>query len=169
MFAYLDEQMRHPAWAAVVASIVPTLASIICVYLTYSYGSMSQNRQAQLETIARFDQSSNHIVDVGSRFLSALNEHKDKELSESRSAISALAGKQLLETGTLKKLFNDDAAISEYEDAVQDFSATAQHTKSALDIKPWAESFGRVVDSRAKMTKNLYRRVGVDVGLESDG
>jgi hypothetical protein len=93
----------------------------------------AQNRQVEIGMIARFDQSSNQVVDAGAMFLLAINENED--LSGPRKFIASLTGKQVIEAEDLRHVFGDDAQISSYQDAVKEFNSMADSTQSASEIK----------------------------------
>ena len=155
----LNEALKHPAIAAFVGALLPSILSVACVIMTYQYGSVLQNRQAQLEAIVRFDQSSGQIIEVGRKFVAALNDGKD--LTEAKQEASTYVGKQILELLGLKRVFITDGPMAEYETAIKDFNITAQATRSAQDVKSWGENFGRVIDTREHLTRSLYKQMGV--------
>ena len=149
----------HPAIAALLGSLLPTIASIVCVYLTYSLATEAQSRRIHLDLLARFDQSSSQIVDAGGGFLTALN--NDKDLTAARGVIATLTGKQMLETESLRRNFGDISEIKGYENAIAEFEATAKGIQSPREIKTWAEAFGRVIDSKIALMKSLYNKLGI--------
>jgi hypothetical protein len=150
---------QHPAGAAVLGGLPAAIVSIICVIITIVNNSSSQNRQVELDLVAKFDQSSNQIVNAGSMFLSAIN--NSKNLDESKKFIATLSGTQIIETESLKHAFGDVAEIDSYQNAVKEFQTVASSTRSAEDIKVWAESFGKVVDAKISLTNKLYNKLGM--------
>jgi hypothetical protein len=151
--------LSHPMIAGIVGGLPATIVAVVCVFLTYNNTVASQNRQIQIDLIARFDQSSNQIVDAGTMFLSAITENKD--LGPAKKVIASLAGRQLLETQDLLRAFGDEKKVLTYQDALKEFNTIADGTQSAADIKGWAESFGHVIDAKIALTDSLYKKIGL--------
>src|SRR5580692_7149277 len=97
----VGELLKHPLLAALIGALLPTIASMVCVWLTYSYTSEAQNRQVKIDLVARFDQSSNQIVDAGGMFLISINNNSEN-IEEARKFIATLSGKQMIEADSLK-------------------------------------------------------------------
>jgi hypothetical protein len=163
LFKNIGDRLAHPFWAALGGSIVPTIISIYLVYATITNTNKLQEDQNKRDLVNQFVKSSNQIVDVGSQFISAMNDTKD--LSGVTKVVSSFAGQQMLEVENLKQSVPSDVSFADYEKALQEFSDTAQNTKSALDVKAWSESFGHVVDTKEAPTNSLRKRLGVSARL----
>jgi hypothetical protein len=156
----LGDLLKHPMLAAFAGALLPTIISVVCVWLTYSYTSESQDRQLKITLVASFDQTSNQIVDAGGMFLASINNNSNN-IEEARKIIATLSGKQMLETDSLKNTFGDVGEIASYQEALKDFRNVAYSTQTAADIKPWAESFGKVIDAKITLTSKLYHQLGI--------
>ena len=127
------------------------------MYLTYSYGKAAQDRQVRLEQISKFDATSMQIIEAAGAFIVAINNEHD--LGPSRAKLSAALATQIHDSRSLENTFEGaDRIVREYQDAIAELNQIAQKTASANDMRPWTESFGRVLDYKAALSNRLRPR-----------
>jgi hypothetical protein len=158
---FISDHSQNAILAAIVASIIALVGSGISSYYTITYGIASQEKQVKLEALAKFDQSSGKIVQIGGGFISAINDSQD--LSKPRSEIRAFAATQIDEAENLRRFFPSTPDLTKYQTAVSDFSTVAEKTSRPTEMKQWAESFDKVMVSKSMLSKDLYKQLGLGI------
>lgn len=157
----ISAHSQNAILAAVVASFIALVGSGASAYYTIAYGIAAQQKQVKLEALAKFDQSSGKIVEIGGGFISALNDSRD--LSKPRSEIRNFAATQIDEAESLRRFFPSTPDLVNYQNAVSDFSTVAEKTSGPAEMRRWAESFDKVMMSKSILSKDLYKQLGVGI------
>lgn len=153
MLNKIGESLKHPFWAAMAGSIVPTLVSAWAVFYTYSYTSELQLKQAMNELSAKFDEASGDVIDVSIAFIGAINDAKD--LTPVKANISQAVARQIANSQKFRKNEVMRKAVDDYVSALSEFNSITQATKDATDAKLWAEGFDKVVASRETLSQTM--------------
>lgn len=158
---------EHHAQNAILASIIGSAVAIVVAIGTAVYtvrsNTVAQDRQTRIEQIAKFDQSTQRIIDAAQLFVSSINEH-DKGLGPVKLKLRTAVASEINDTGNITRFFDKKAKDQgeQYQAALQEFNDVAQKTSSVVDMRPWAESFGRVLDNKALLSRELYTELGID-------
>lgn len=160
MKSWLIDYLSPGNVIAIAVSLISALTSLYCVHLTYNANVAGQVHQFNIEQVAKFDLSSGEIIDVSSRFISAVN--NSGNVSDARSAFNGALAKQLLSVQDLKReLPNQSPNTKAFEDAIGDLKLVTSSASKPEEMRPWAESFGRFLDVRSDLSKSLYKSVGI--------
>ncbi|HEX4055943.1 MAG TPA: hypothetical protein VHX86_16895 [Tepidisphaeraceae bacterium] len=160
MTSLLERHKDNALVASIIGNVIMVVATIFCVYLTYHYGSATQDRQVRLDQLARFQASTDAITNVSGQFIAAINDKKN--LAPVKVQFNAVLGSQLVQVQELSRLFSNDAEpVKEYEDAIEQLSDAVERTSSVTEMSPWAHSFGRVLDAKTNLSSRLFERLGV--------
>jgi hypothetical protein len=169
MRSFLQRHSQDAILAAVLSCALGAAISLVSAYVSYHYTQVGQDRQARLEQVSKFDAASVQIIDAGGSFILVINESKDPVAA--RQKLRAVIADQIHETESFRKFYgkNVGARIEEYQSALAELNQVAQRTASVTDMRPWAESFGRVLDAKSALSESLYTALGMDVGTKRDG
>ncbi|SEI08880.1 hypothetical protein [Tardiphaga sp. OK245] len=161
MFKYLKDNSQNALVAAVLTSVISAVAALVSVYMTYHYSTATQDRQVRLEQISKFDANSSQLIDAGGQFVAAINSN-NKDLSGAKVKMRTVVASQLHDSENLRKFFDGrvNKLVTDYQAAISDLNDVAQKTASPMEMRPWAESFGRALDAKASLSTQLYTSVG---------
>jgi hypothetical protein len=153
---------RDAILAALLTGLIAIAAAAFSGYLSYHYGTVSQDRQVRLDQIAKFDSASSQLIEAAGSFVTAINGHQD--LDPSRLKVRIAVANELQQADGLRRIFGGgiDKLVTDYQGALTEFNQVADKTRSVTDMRPWAESFGRVLDVKSDLSKEL----SVSMGLE---
>jgi hypothetical protein len=81
--------------------------------------------------------------------------------------VRTVVANQIQDAENLRKLFDGriDKVASEYQSALLEFNQVAEKTDSVTNMRPWVESFGRVLDLKAALSKQLSISMGLEPKL----
>jgi hypothetical protein len=158
---FIARHSQNAILASLIASVLALAGSVGSAVLTYQYTRASQDRQIRLDQLTRFDASSSQILEAAGAFISAINENKD--LPVARQRLSAVLATQMHDADSIKLLYGShvDRLINEYQAAVSELNQAAQKTSSVTEMRPWTESFGRVLDTKSNLIQGIYNEVGI--------
>jgi hypothetical protein len=162
MKEYIEKHRDNAIIAALVVSVLALAGTVLSCYLTYYYNSQSQDRQAKLEQISKFDASSTELVAAAGAFINAINQNDGKELEAVRRKLSQVIASQIYGSQDFTKAYGGDLddVVRRYQAALAELNNTARGTSSVTDMRPWSESFGRVLDTKATLSDRLYSAMG---------
>jgi hypothetical protein len=161
MLKYLKDNAQNALIAAIVTALISAATTGWSVYMTFYYATAAQDRQVRLEQISKFDTNSSQLIDAGGQFVAAINAEND-DLNGAKMKLRTVVASQLHDSENLRKFFDGhiDALVNEYQSALSDLNDIAQKTSSPVEMRPWAESFGRALDAKASLSSQLYTSVG---------
>ena len=161
MLRYFKENAQNALIASVVASVISAASALGCVYMTYYYSTATQDRQVRLEQISKFDGNSAQLIDAGGQFVAAINSN-NKDLNGAKVKMRTVVASQLHDSENLRKFFDGgiNKLVTDYQAAISDLNDVAQKTASPMEMRPWAESFGRALDAKAILSTQLYSSIG---------
>jgi hypothetical protein len=159
--SWIEKHSQNAIMAALVASALAFAGSVASVVMTYHYGTVSQDRQAKIEQISKFDAAGSQLVEAAGLFINSINAQQD--LGPAKLKVRTVVANQIQETEILRNLFGNDlkTTIDEYQSALSEFNQTASRTNDVTAMRPWAESFGRVLDTKSSLSKALSKRLGI--------
>lgn len=157
---YIERNQSNAVIAAVITAVLALVGSLGQVYLTYYYNTQSQDRQIKIEQISKFDGSSAELISAAGTFINAVNDKKD--LEDARKQLSAVLATQIFTTQNLQNFYGNDIGklIRDYQTAISELNQISQKTGSVTEMRPWTESFGRVLDTRANLSNQLHTTLG---------
>lgn len=152
MARFLERHASNAILAAILTSVLAFAGSIVSVYLSYHFATVAQDRQARIEQITKFDAASAQLIEAAGSFINAINGKQD--LEPSRLKVRTAVANQISQTEVLRNLFDGDISkiVGEYQDALSEFNKVAEKTETVTEMRPWAESFGRVLDLKAALS-----------------
>lgn len=158
---FLTRNSQNASIAATVGSLLALVGSVVSAIVSYHYSIVTQTRQAQLEQLSKFEASTSQIIEAGGQFIDAINTKRD--LAPIRVKFSAVLASQLSEVQGVARVFeiSSNKPLKTYEDALIDLNQTLRRTSGPDEMRPWAESFGRTLDSKSELSKVLYELIGV--------
>ena len=159
----LDFIKRHEAnavLAALITSVLALFSGVGSAWLTYHYNTQSQDRQARLEQVSKFDGANGELIAAAGAFINAINDNKD--LEPARRQLSSVLANQIYSVENLQKFFNGNVGklAREYQQAVSELNQVAQKTNTVTEMRPWTEGFGRVLDTKSALSRELYVALG---------
>jgi hypothetical protein len=162
MPSFLQRHSQNAVAAALISSVVAIVIGLISIGLTIHYNKISQDRQARLEQVARFDQSTQQIIDASQSFVAAINDN-NKGLDPAKIKIRTIIASEINESSNISRFFDRSAKekADEYQSSLEEFNDIAQKTSSVTDMRPWAESFDRVLTNKATLSRQLYTELGI--------
>jgi hypothetical protein len=151
---------RRPS-ASTIASYLSLAISVLTIAVTYQMNVTMQNRQIQNDRIDKFSNSSTSLMEAAAVFVSAMNAAAD--LKPARDKFAAAIGQQIIASNDLKVVSgaNSEKLFSDYQNALLELSRTVQRVSNPTEMRPWAESFGRALDARASLTRQLQSQIGI--------
>jgi hypothetical protein len=157
---FIQKHQSNAILAALVASVLALGGTVLSNYLTYYYNVQSQDRQVKLEKVSRFDASSAELIAAAGVFINAINDSKDLEAA--RKQLSSVVASQIYNSQDLGAVYGNDVGgtIREYQTALTELNQTSQKTSSATEMRAWSETFGRVLDTKAVLSEQLYGALG---------
>lgn len=163
MFKFIEAHKENAIIASLFAAAISVVVSIVSAYFTIHYNFVAQDRQTRLEQIKLFDQSSQSLIDASGAFIAAINDNDAKGLSAARTKLSAILAAQMNETDSLSKFLAPTAQnkATQYQSALDEFNKIAQKTAQVTDMRPWAESFGRAIDAKNELSREIYTQLGM--------
>jgi hypothetical protein len=161
MLRYFKENAQNALIASVAASIISAASALGCVYVTFQYSTAIQDRQVRLEQISKFDSNSAQLIDAGGEFIAAINT-SNKDMSGVRVKMRTVVASQLHDSENLRKFFDGrvNKLVTDYQSAISDLNNVAQNASGPMDMRLWAESFGRALDAKAMLSAQLYMSIG---------
>jgi hypothetical protein len=158
---FIKEHSQNAILGALIASALALVGSVVSVYMTYHYAIVAQDRQVRLEQLSKFDASSSQIVEAAGSFINAINDNKD--LLSAKQKLSAILATQIHDTEGFRILYGKkiDTLVGNYQTAIIELNQAAQKTLSVTEMRPWTESFGRVLDAKTNLIRGLYSEAGV--------
>jgi hypothetical protein len=162
MPSFFEKHSQNAIAAALVTSILAAIIGIASIFLTVHYNKITQDRQARLEQVAKFDQSTQQIIDAAQAFISALDDN-NKGLDPAKLRLRTVIASEINETENIARFFDKDVKLraQKYQDSLDEFNDMAQKTSSVTDFRPWSESFGRVLDNKAVLSGKIYTTLGI--------
>lgn len=141
--------------------MISVLASFATLGFTIYYGQVTQDRQAKLERIARFDASNVQVLEAGGAFIAAVNAAGD--LGGARQKFRVVLAQQLQDADGLRSAFGSTIGreVSAFRQAISDLNTAVQRVSSPEEMRIWTESFGKVLDIRSSLSRELYEALGV--------
>jgi uncharacterized membrane-anchored protein YhcB (DUF1043 family) len=163
MPSFFERHSQNAIAAALLASVIAVVIGVASLYLTVHYNKVSQDRQARLEQVAKFDQSTQQIIDAAQSFVSSINDN-NKGLDPAKVKLRTVIASEINETDNITRFLDKSARDrgEQYQTALQELNDVAQKTSGITDMRPWAESFGRVLDNKALLSRELYTELGID-------
>jgi hypothetical protein len=148
---------KHGILTAMLTSILSLAGTGYSVFQTSNF----QERQVAIEQISKFDAANSPLVDAAGAFIAAVNASKD--VSDARLKIRTVVAGQVQDIQTLRKTFDRDVLrlVDEYQQALLEFVRIADRTSTVTEMRPWAESFGRVLDTRTALSNGMATSLGV--------
>jgi hypothetical protein len=161
MTSFLEKHSQNAILAAVLTSILAIVTSLGSVFFTYYFTTASQDRQLKIEQVSKFDGTSAQLIDAAGLFIDAINAKQD--LATARLKVRTVVATQIQDTETLRKIFDGkiEALINDYQSALEEFNQVAEKTASVTEMRPWAESFGRVLDTKSTLSHGLSNAIGI--------
>jgi hypothetical protein len=161
MSGFLERHSQNALIGSMIASAIALISSVISMCVTVHYTNTAQVRQMRLEQISKFDSSGEKVVEAGGSFIAAVNDHK--QLDPAKTNLSAVLATQIQETDNISKFFDGNVRKSaeQYEEALMELNQVAQKTSAITEMRPWAESFGRALDAKLRLSQELYTALGV--------
>ena len=144
--------------AAILTSVLSLGGSGLSVYFSYH----AQDRQVRIEQVSKFDAASNNLLEAAGVFIAAINAGKQQDIDAARIKVRTVVAGQIQDTEIFRNTFDGGVTslINQYQTALGQFSQVAENTKSVIEMRPWVESFGRVLDSRRALSVALSRELG---------
>jgi oligoendopeptidase F len=161
MSTFLERHSQNAILASIVASVVAIIVAIGSVAFTVHSNKVAQDRQARLEQIAKFDQSTQQIIDAAQSFIYAVNDNKG--LDPARSKLKTIVASEIHQTDDISRFFDPRAQkIAEsYQTVLEELSDVSQHTSNVTEMRLWAETFGKVLDTKSVLSTELYSQLGI--------
>jgi hypothetical protein len=161
MKQWLKDHSQNMIIAAVVTSVLAAIVSIGSAVVSYELGKMSQDRQAKIEQVSKFESSNGQIIAAGGQFIAAIN--SNKELDSAKLKLSTVVATQIHESESLRGIFDSkvNASVTDYQTALLELNSVAQKTTSSVEMRLWAESFGRALDAKSNLSQQLNNAVGI--------
>lgn len=156
----IEKHQGNAILAAILASIVSICVGVGSVALTFYYNTQTQDRQVKLEQVSKFDGSSAELITAAGAFINAINENKD--IDSARLKISQVLAAQIDSSENLKKFYGNDVRrlAKDYQSAISELNQVGQRTNTVTEMRPWTESLGRVLDTKAALSEQLYGVLG---------
>ena len=161
MPSLLERHPQNAVLASIIASAVAIIIGIGSAFYSFHVSLSVQDRQARLEQVAKFDQSTQQLYDAAQSFIEAIN-NNNKGLDPARAKLRTILASEINSTGNISQFFskNAKAHAEKYEDALQEFNDVSQKTSGVADMRPWAESFGRVLDQKSTLNYEFHTELG---------
>ena len=158
---FFEKHAQNALIGAIITSILALLTGIVSIWLTVHFNDLAQVRQLRLEQITKFDQSGQQIVEAASAFIVAINDKDSKALGSARLKLNAVLARQAHDTENIARFFDQQAKkAKDYQSALEELSQIAQRTNDVTEMRLWAETFGRVLDSKSNLSRELYTQLG---------
>ncbi len=159
---FFEKHAQNALIGAIITSILALLTGIVSIWLTVHFNDLAQVRQLRLEQITKFDQSGQQIVEAASAFIVAINDKDSKALGSARLKLNAVLAGQAHDTENIARFFDQQAKkkAKDYQSALEELSQIAQRTNDVTEMRLWAETFGRVLDSKSNLSRELYTQLG---------
>lgn len=154
MPSMLNNFFRHSTVVAVIAGALGSIPGAIYTY----YATLSiEKKKLDIDKAQKFDASTKDILDAAREFVDLLNQNKD--LNPAKSKLRTVLANQLFEISILTSPPGRDLGplLLQYREAVSDFNNFSQGTISIADVGRWAEKFGKLLDLKAEIGRNLQR------------
>jgi hypothetical protein len=160
---FLQKHSQNVMLATIIASAFSVIVTLGNAGFTIYATSASQDRQVRIEQLSKFDSASQALLEAAGVFITAVNTNNVKDIDAARLKVRTVVATQIQDTEVLKKTFNGKVAslVDGYQGALAEFNRNAQQTASVTDMRPWAESFGRVLDSRTALSQALSVSLGL--------
>lgn len=158
---FIQRHQSNVITAAILGSVLSLIVAVVSAGLTYHYSNQSQDRQARLEQAAKFDSSSGDLIAAAGAFINAIN-NNNKDLDAARRQISSVVATQIYTSEDLRRAYGQDVdqGVKQYQSALTELNQTASQTSSVTEMRAWSETFGRVLDSKAQLSDEIYDSLG---------
>jgi hypothetical protein len=136
MPCFFERHSQNAIAAALVTSVVAVVIGIVSIFLTVHYNNVSQDRQARLEQIAKFDQSTQQIIDAAQSFISAINDNS-KGLDPAKIKLRTVIASEINETGNIARFFDQGVKqrAETYQTVLEELNDVAQKTSGVTDMR----------------------------------
>jgi hypothetical protein len=159
MIGWIKNNRDNAVIAAVVASALALIISVVGNVATYYINSASQSRQTHIEEAVRFNQSTDRVFAASREFIEAIN--GSKNLDTEKEKINDEISSVILESERLRTFYHDNAILERYLNTLQEFKRTVQSTSSAADIGVWVSSFDNMLAARDRLSISVYKSLGI--------
>ncbi len=145
---------------ALITSFVALFTSVTSLYISYHFNVQSQDRQMKLEQVGKFDSSTAELIAAAGGFVSAINDNKN--INEARLQLSNVIATQIHQAESIGRFHDREIRnlVVEYQDVSNELNQVAQKTSKVTDMRPWTETFGRMLDVKAKLAAEVHTSLG---------